>query len=421
MPVGYSMAEMDEPQTPLFRLEAILAANRAFTGERSRLVPVRLQMIVGVVTVLLGACAVAVMQVEITRRVVVAGALRPVDGQVEVRVPRAGVIDDLRVAEGQRVRRGQVLARIGSGAGWNEGGQVSQRTAASLIRRRSQLIAQREALARAGEATRRETVARLAQLATQLQQARRLVDVQQRRLHHARERFTRVGALEARGFLSAYAYGELRDGVLAREQAVVEGTLTRQRIEEQLHAQQEQARRRAEELTVELAEVDGRLAELELERTREQAIWSYELVAARDGTVSGLVDEQGDSVVPGQTLVTLLSVDVALEARVRVPARGAARLATGLPVALRIGAFPYQKFGTVPGTIRTISQTTVILDGRDAPAESAYLAEVELARQEIGVGGAARPLRAGMDVTAELITDRGTLWARAVDTLTALH
>ena len=137
------MAADLEQQTPLFRLEAILAANEVFRGERTRLVPIRLQIISATVVGMVAICCTWVLQLEITRREIVPGELTPRNGEVVVRAVRAGVVDALYVTEGQVVRKHDVLARISSGADGPDGARVSRQLAESLETQRQLLEEQR--------------------------------------------------------------------------------------------------------------------------------------------------------------------------------------------------------------------------------------------------------------------------------------
>ena len=413
------MADDLEPQTPLFRLEAILAANEVFRGERTRLVPIRLQIISATVVGLVAICCVWVLQLEITRREIVPGELTPRNGEVVVRAVRAGVVDALYVTEGQVVRKHDVLARISSGADGPDGARVSRQLAESLETQRQLLEEQRLAISRVRDIARRDSMARIVHLRDQRGLAVVLHEVQRRRHQFARQRFARVGAIEDRRFLSDYGFGELRDGVLALEQAEAEGLLRQRDIEEKITSQGLAAERRKQEFAVQLMEVDARLAGLEGQQLREGANWWYEITAPRDGVVAGLTEDLGDSLVAGQPLLSLVSPDASLKARLFAPTRSAARLEPGLPVALRVAAYPFQKFGTVAGHVRTVSETTVVRTNGAAGHESVYVLEVALERQYLDHAGVHHTLRAGMEVSAELTTDRRTLSAWLFESLTA--
>ena len=408
------MAEDPEHKTPLFRLEAILAANDVFRGERTRLVPIRLQVISAAVVGLVLICSAWALQLEISRREIVEGKLTPRDGEVVVRAVRPGVVDALYVVEGQKVRRDDVLARIASGVDGSDGGRVSNQLAEVLDAQRVLLEEQRAAIGRARDIARRDSMARVAQLRDQRGLAAALHEVQQRRYQFARQRFARVGAGKDHRFLSDYVYGELRDGVLALEQAVAEGSLRQRGIEEEIIALGLAAERRQQEFVVQLGEIDARLAGLDGQILREGANWWYEIAAPRDGTVAGLSEDLGDSMAAGQALLSLVSPGAGLKARLFAPSSSVAHIQPGLPVALRVAAYPFQKFGTVAGRVRTVSDTTV-------GPESVYVLEVSLDRQYLDHAGVQRALRPGMEVTAELTTDRRALGAWLFESLTALY
>jgi membrane fusion protein len=417
------LADDLEQQTPLFRLEAILAANEVFRGERTRLVPIRLQIISATVVGLVAICCAWILQLEITRREVVHGELTPRNGEVVVRAVRAGVIDALFVTEGQVVRKHDVLARIAAGADGPDGARLSRQLAESLQTQRLLFEQQRLAIGSARDIDKRGSMARIAHLREQRRLAVAVHGVQRRRHQFARQRFVRVDEIEDRRFLSDYVFGGLRDEVLALEQAETEGLLRQSDIEEQIAALGLAAKRRQQQFAIQLMEVDARLADLGGQQLREGANWRYQLTAPRDGTVAGLTEDLGDSMVAGQALLSLVSPGADLKARLFAPTQSAARLEPGLPVALRVAAYPFQKFGTVSGYVRTVSDTTVVRGATDGSAghESVYVLDVALDRQYLDHAGVHRTLRAGMEVTAELTTDRRALSAWLFESLTALY
>jgi membrane fusion protein len=319
------------------------------------------------------------------------------------------------------VRKHDVLARIASGADGPDGARVSRQLAESLETQRQLLEEQRLAIARAREIARSDSKARIVHLREQRRLAVVLHNVQKRRHQFARQRFARVGEIEDRRFLSDYVFGDLRDGVLALEQAETEGLLRQRGIEEQITALGPAAERRQQEFAVQLMEIDARLAGLDSQQLREGANWWYEITAPRDGTVAGLTEDLGDSMMAGQALLSLVSPNARLKARLFAPTHSAARLEPGLPVALRVAAYPFQKFGTVAGQVRTVSDTTVIRANGSTGGEPVYVLEVALQQQYLDHAGVQRALRAGMQVTAELTTDRRALSAWLFESLTALY
>ena len=81
------------------------------------------------------------------------------------------------------------------------------------------------------------------------------------------------------------------------------------------------------------------------------------LTAPADAVVLDLAQRSIGSVVrEAEPIVTLVPTNVPLEAEVSVNARDIARVSTEEAVRLKFDAYPFQKFGTASGKVRTISQ-----------------------------------------------------------------
>lgn len=92
-------------------------------------------------------------------------------------------------------------------------------------------------------------------------------------------------------------------------------------------------------------------------------------------------------------------------------------------MALRYGAFPYQRFGHYEGTVGSIAKT-LLLPG-DASLllplkEPAYLVTIELAEQSVQAYGKSFPLQAGMALDADVMLDRRTIVEWIFDPLFSL-
>jgi hemolysin D len=81
------------------------------------------------------------------------------------------------------------------------------------------------------------------------------------------------------------------------------------------------------------------------------------LTAPADGVVLDIAQRSLGSVMKeAEPLVTLVPLDVPIEAEVSVDARDIGRVAAGQSVRVKLDAFPFQKHGTAEGTVRTISR-----------------------------------------------------------------
>jgi hemolysin D len=72
----------------------------------------------------------------------------------------------------------------------------------------------------------------------------------------------------------------------------------------------------------------------------------------------------------------------------------------GQPAAVKLEAFPFTRYGTVSGRLRSISRDAVA----DRKLGSVYVAVVTLDRASIDVDGKHVPLSAGLSVTADVRT-----------------
>lgn len=146
------------------------------------------------------------------------------------------------------------------------------------------------------------------------------------------------------------------------------------------------------------------LKKMELRRMR------VALIAPSDAVVLDLAQRSIGSVVrEAEPVVTLVPVNVPLEAEISVNTRDIGRVSAGDPVRVKYDAFPFQKFGTATGSLRTISrdafpaeQTKDTTGGPAAPA--VFRARVALQDGGRLNGKAADLVRLlpGMSVTAEI-------------------
>lgn len=131
-----------------------------------------------------------------------------------------------------------------------------------------------------------------------------------------------------------------------------------------------------------------------------------ELRAPTSGVVKDLATRTpGTVVAPGTILATLVPREEPLEAEVWIENRDIGHVVPGARVALKIGAYPYQHYGTVQGTVRHVSA-----DATERPESSAtssgslalyYRALVSLDLPHSGDAARLR-LASGMQLAAEM-------------------
>jgi multidrug efflux pump subunit AcrA (membrane-fusion protein) len=118
----------------------------------------------------------------------------------------------------------------------------------------------------------------------------------------------------------------------------------------------------------------------------------------------------GDAVTDGQELCRIARSDCPLVAEISPPEEGLPRLQPGQPVRLFFQAFPYQRYGTAPATLRWMSPVAL-----QSSEGERFVAHADLQSQGMQVQGAARPLQAGMRGESRIFVGRRSLIEYAFD------
>jgi hemolysin D len=206
----------------------------------------------------------------------------------------------------------------------------------------------------------------------------RLLELQRQRRSEAGQRDV-AASQQSRGLSDARKFGQQL--TQSREQA-------RQTALADLAKAQNEAILRREELTK--AKQKSRL---------------QRLVAPVDGIVQQLaVHTLGGVVEPVRPLMVVVPTG-ALTIEAKVLNKDAGFVHRGQEVAVKLEAFPFTRYGTVPGRIETISSDAV----DDKKLGPIYVAKVQLLKSAINRGDKVVPLGPGMTVTADIKTGHRTI------------
>lgn len=125
------------------------------------------------------------------------------------------------------------------------------------------------------------------------------------------------------------------------------------------------------------------------------------LTAPESGTVQQLaIHTVGGVVEAARTLMVIVPGDGALEVEAHVLNRDAGFVHEGQPAAVKMEAFPFTRYGTVPGQVVSLSRDAV----PDPKLGATYAARIRLDRTYIVVDGAPTALSPGLGVTADIRT-----------------
>lgn len=406
---------------PLFRAEALQQPDQGWMGEVLLVQPLSLRLAAWFgVAVTAGVLAFA-CQAQFTRRVAANGTLAPDAGLLKVQSPRAGVVLQRLVREGERVRAGQLLYVISSevaylpDAGAGAAG-VAARTL-ETVRAREQLLGQEvQGTAAAARQQRAGLAARVRGLQDELVQLDVELAVERERLGARQDQYQRYAQARHDGFLSPLGLQQKYDDVLDQRARVQSMLRTRLGLERDLAGAKAELAGADSKAGVARSQLEREALEARRMQAEQEATGHIAVIAPAAGMVGAVLAEPGQR-VDGDTLLTLLPHGARLEAQLLLPSRAIGFVRDGDPVDLHVDAFASQFGARLRGVVTQVSRTA--LGGTElarqdlAPAQSGqaprYRVRVRLPAQEMLVDGTRRPLRAGMEVTASFPQERKTL------------
>lgn len=444
--------------SPLFRPEALAAQASPFLGSIRIATPPRLVAVAALSLALVAALLAYATLGQATRKAQVAGVLLPAGGLLQLSTPQPARVQAVKVAEGQRVAAGQVLAVLHLG-GHSLKGDTASLLNQSLQARVDALRAEERSLDAAAQQREQALRDRLRSLQRDQIQAEGEVESAQQRVALARASLLRDQGLAQQGFLSAAQLQQRQEELLdlqVRERASHRNLEALRREAQNVLAEVDTTRLQA---STQQAQIQRTQAALAQEGTELDARHLLHLVAPAPATVGAVSAHPGQHLQAGQTVLSLLpmagesgsgtvggaratvttsasartagsSTPAGLQAKLYAPSRTSGFVEPGQAVWLRLHAFPYQKFGMVPGQVTEVSRTPVL--PQDLPSgmaqallsaaqsqEPLYRITVALQRSSVQAFGQAQPLKAGMTLEADVIQDRRAIWEWVLEPLLA--
>ena len=363
------MSRSSNPAAALVRaaqnaLERRVQSNREELGlQQSRF------LVRTIIWVLLGTtgAAVAWLALAKTDEVVVApGKLQPVGDVKTVQMPVGGVLDQMLVKDGERVKKGQILLRLD-----NE---------ATLDRERS---------IRQGIAAKQQQL-RLNQL--ELRRYKTLNDTEEmvlrRNLELEKQILDRLSSLEKTGAAAELQYLSQRNKVRQ-----IEGDITKTQVDRL---------RQIAILEQAVQQIQGELADLRSKLTELSVNLRYQdLRSPVDGVVFDLKPKGPGFVAQTSEPVMKIVPFSALQAKVEIDSADIGFVRVGRPADISIDSFPATDFGVLEGTLRSVGSDALPPD--ELNQSYRFPATVKLNSQQFRLkSGQILPLQVGMSLTANI-------------------
>jgi len=152
------------------------------------------------------------------------------------------------------------------------------------------------------------------------------------------------------------------------------------------------------------AEADARLRQEELTKSRQRSSLQR-LIAPVDGTITQLsVHTIGGVVEPAKPIMVVVPRGGSLVAEVKILNKDVGFVKEGQPVAVKLEAFPFTRYGTVGGHVETVGSDAL----EDEKLGLVYPVHIRIEPDAKGAAGEIR-LGAGLAATADIRTGRRSI------------
>lgn len=350
-----------------------------------------------------------------TRRVTVTGLLVPKTGLITITANTTGIVDHIAMAEGDHVHAGDTLVFLSgehiSQAVGNTSAEISHQLhdeASSLQKDATdlQLLTNQQA---------DDFRTQSSMLQGQLHQIDDQLAIQKKQIDMVQELIGKWTPLLAKGYISSLEVEQEQSTLLSDESQIK--VLNQQRFStaQQLSALRDQLAQLPLAASAKLNDLRRQHAQIEQALAQNEVARATVLRATENGLISSMLVKSGESVSPGQPLLTVMSDGSVLQAQLLVPSQAIGFVHPGTRVSLHYQAFPYQKFGLQHGTVRSISRNALTpsevnqLLGGGQPSssgDSLYLVRVDVDSQSVRAYEHDEPLKPGMALDANLLLDR---------------
>ena len=396
----------------IFRPEVLESQRTSWVGEIQLIRPLPLAWLTAAVVVVALVLGAFLALGEYTRKVRVSGVLVPDHGLIGLVAPQDAVLVERRVSDGDRVRAGDVLFVLSLDRA-AASGDTQAAVQRSLATREKSLAAAAEQQQSLFESQSTALSRRLADM----QRERLALDAEtalaEKRVRLAEETRARFESLRADNFVSSAQVQTKAEELLGLQAQLQAVERQRSAHAREVAALEAQRRDLPLENSKKLGEIERERAELAQQGAESEGKRSLVIKAQKDGVVSGLVAQPGQTVTPAVPLGTLVPSGARLLAHLYAPSSAVGFLRADQPVLLRYDAFPYQKYGSQHGRIEQVSLAPLSASEMSAlagvPREPMYRIAVSLERQDVPAGVEARPLVPGMQLEADVPIERRRL------------
>lgn len=392
----------------LFRPEAMGGRSARLYGTISIATPLAWQAVGWLLLAALAAAVLFLSLATYARVATVPGVITLDRGVVAVIPSRAGVIEEVDVREGQRVRADQVLARIRAEEELGNGQTAPSRIGRSLEAQDAGLASQGAMLLSAARADQSRLKAQISGLRDEIASLDAQMADQHRLLDVATDDYENARTVAANGFISKHDLDSRQATLLSRRQQLAQLAQLRASKSASISEARSQIAQSVANAKAQFAGTSSQRSGLEQQAAQTDLARGYRLISSVDGVVTALSAKPGQPADPQRQIMVVIPIGSKPVAEIYVPTTAIAFIHPGQEVRLAVDSFAFERFGTVPGEITSISAAAVPKEIAGGPS-AAYLATVSLPEPWIQAFGRREPLMPGMTLSAHVVTGRRSL------------
>jgi membrane fusion protein len=398
----------------LFRKEALEHQGYKLGGEVTLATHMSFSVITFLLIVIVTLGAIYLYLGEYQRKEVVQGYLRPTNGLDKVYTIAAGVIDEVFVAEGDIVVKGQSLVKIRLDRQLSSGVGANDIVIQELITQKSLLDTNIERQKQLFIVDTQKLSSQIVGTEARLKQAINRKELLQERLATTESKLDNIEKLVNKGFASKRELDDQREGFFSLKQQLEETETTILSTTEQLTEYNYELKQLPLQHDEQIGQLKSQLADINQLISQADSQRSFDVVSNRDGIVTSQLIKPGMVANTNQPMMTILPEDASLEAVLFVPTRAYGFVKENQETHIRYHAFPHQRFGIYEGEIVEVSKSVILPNETQLPVvfeEPVYRVVVKLKEQGAFAYGVSVPLQAGMLLEADILVDTRSLFA----------
>tara|TARA_R110000772_G_scaffold53032_9_gene121434 strand:- start:778 stop:1923 length:1146 start_codon:yes stop_codon:yes gene_type:complete len=347
------------------------------------------------------------------RKQEVRGQLVPDKGMTLVGPANSGRIISINTELNKQVRAGELIFTIQRDETVSKDLPYSDEVLSNLLDRKAYIHQQIQLKEQQLERKQEENLHQLENLQSGIEQIKQLVSIESKLLDIKYGAYTTIESLVKRELLASVDSERSQTDYLQQQSALKNILLRKSEMEVQKDELSLGFENYITETRLAVLALRSELAILDQEILTFQSRKVNKVFAPIAGTVSSINVNIGDFVSVQQAVVTITPLHTELEARLYVPSRAIGFLKTGQKANIRLDAYPYQKFGTQSGRVKSISNS--ILLSEEIPRnlniqEPVYQVIIKLDSQSISGFGEEIHLRAGILLNANIILEQRSLF-----------